>query len=108
MAVKNGMWNVITMKLCPGTMGLRHFIPLVFLLSLVFLPVMSFFIKPICLVLCIEVVLYFLLDIFFSLKISDDVKSFFFLLFLFPAFHITYGFGSIKGITKLLFSKELK
>lgn len=38
MAVKNGMWNVITMKLCPGTMGVRHFIPLVFLLSLIFCP----------------------------------------------------------------------
>ena len=32
MALKNGMWNVITMKLCPGSMGLRHFIPLMFLL----------------------------------------------------------------------------
>ena len=30
MARQNGMWNVITMKLCPGSMGLRHFIPLLF------------------------------------------------------------------------------
>jgi glycosyltransferase involved in cell wall biosynthesis len=29
MAMTNGKWNVITMKLCPGAMGLRHFIPLI-------------------------------------------------------------------------------
>lgn len=35
MAKKNGMWNVITMKLCPGAMGIRHFVPLVFVLSII-------------------------------------------------------------------------
>ena len=35
MAIKNGKWNVITMKLCPGSMGVRHFVPFVFLLSVI-------------------------------------------------------------------------
>ena len=37
MARKNGMWNVITMKLCPGSMGLRHFIPFLFVMSIILL-----------------------------------------------------------------------
>ena len=31
MAIKNGKWNVITMRLHPGSMGVRHFIPFIFL-----------------------------------------------------------------------------
>ncbi len=43
MARLNGMWNVITMKLCPGAMGLRHFIPMLFVLSVILLSILSFF-----------------------------------------------------------------
>lgn len=108
MAVKNGMWNVITMKLCPGTMGIRHFIPFAFLLSLILMPVLSIIVKPIVYLFGAELVLYVILDVYFSLKSSDDVKMFLLLIILFPIFHITYGFGSVKGIVKLIFSKEFK
>ncbi|MEF9974165.1 MAG: glycosyltransferase family 2 protein, partial [Clostridia bacterium] len=37
MAFQNGLWNPITMKLCPGSMGIRHFVPMAFVLSLVIL-----------------------------------------------------------------------
>ncbi|MDE5766902.1 MAG: glycosyltransferase family 2 protein, partial [Clostridia bacterium] len=37
MAKSNGTWNVITMKLCPGSMGIRHFIPFTFVLSIILL-----------------------------------------------------------------------
>ena len=43
MARKNGMWNVITMKLCPGSMGLRHFVPLLFVLSVIGLSALCLF-----------------------------------------------------------------
>ena len=108
MAVKNGMWNVITMKLCPGTMGIRHFIPFAFLLSLILMPVLSIIVKPIVYLFGAELVLYVILDFYFSLKSSDDIKMFLLLIILFPIFHITYGFGSVKGIVKLIFSKEFK
>ena len=108
MAVKNGMWNVITMKLCPGTMGIRHFIPFAFLLSLILMPVLSIIVKPIVYLFGAELVLYVILDVYFSLKSSDDVKMFLLLIILFPIFHITYGFGSVRGIVKLIFSKEFK
>lgn len=105
MAVKNGMWNIITMKLCPGSMGIRHFIPLIFLLSLILLPILSFInIRFFILFVC-ELILYVVLDIYYALKTSKKVKYILMVGVLFPIFHITYGFGSIRGIAKL-FKKE--
>lgn len=107
MALKNGMWNVITMKLCPGSMGLRHFIPLMFLLSIIVLPILSIFVHLFALLFAIEMCLYLLLDCYFSAKKADGIKEFLLLLILFPIFHITYGAGSLKGLLKL-FSKEYR
>lgn len=101
MAVKNGMWNVITMKLCPGSMGLRHFIPLAFLLSLILLPAAGLLITPVWYLFGAEMLLYCGLDLYFSAKQADSAKQFGLLVLLFPIFHITYGAGSVKGIAKL-------
>lgn len=107
MAVKNGMWNIITMRLCPGSMGIRHFIPLIFLLSLILLPILSFINIRFLSVFVCELILYIVLDIYFALKTSKKVKYILMVAVLFPIFHITYGFGSITGIVKLL-KKEFK
>lgn len=101
MAIKNGMWNIITMKLCPGSMGMRHFVPLCFLISIIFLPLLGILFHPMRIIFGFEMALYLILDIYFSLKQKNDTTSFFLLLFLFPLFHISYGIGSIKGILKL-------
>ena len=98
MAFQNGKWNVITMRFVPGSMGVRHFVPLVFLLSLIFL-IIGTCIWPILGVLLeLELILYLVCDAFFSLKTASGVKEFFALMFLHFIFHITYGFGSLVGI----------
>lgn len=102
MAFKNGMWNVITMKLCPGAMGLRHFIPLVFLLSLIIMPILSIVFNPIVYLFGAELFLYVILDVYFSVKQASGGIEFLTLMFLFPVFHITYGAGSVRGLFKLL------
>ena len=107
MARQNGMWNVITMKLCPGTMGLRHFIPFAFVASILGLGVLGLLHPIFWCVLGAELSLYLLLDILFSAKQASGIKEFFALLMLFLVFHIAYGCGSLIGITKL-FSKEFK
>lgn len=107
MARKNGMWNVITMKLCPGSMGLRHFIPFLFVCSILFLGTLGFIHPIFWLLLGTELLLYFSFDVLFSFRQASGVKEFFIMLILFPIFHIAYGFGSMIGITKL-FSKEFK
>ena len=107
MASQNGMWNVITMKLCPGSMGMRHFIPLAFVLSLVLLPILGFAYLPFHWLFAAEMALYFGLDVIFSAKQAESFSQFLFLLLLFPLFHVCYGLGSVKGIAKL-FSKEFR
>lgn len=107
MAVKNGMWNVITMKLCPGSMGVRHFIPLAFLLSLIILPITSIIYHPIWWLFAFEMTLYFALDCLCSAKQASGIKEFILLVLLFPVFHITYGAGSLEGVMKL-FSEEYR
>lgn len=100
-AFTTGMWNVITTKLCPGSMSIRHYIPLLFVLSLIILPILSIVLWPFGLLFLSELALYLLLDIVFSLKAADHFNEFFVLLFLFPAYHVCYGAGSILGIIKL-------
>ncbi len=107
MAKKNGMWNIITMKLCPGSMGLRHFIPFAFVLSILGLGILGLIHPVFWMLLALEMALYLLLDILFSAKQATCTKEFFVLLGLFPIFHVAYGFGSMIGITKL-FSKKFK
>ena len=107
MAKKNGMWNVITMKLCPGSMGMRHFIPFMFVASVIGLGLLGILHWIFWLLLGAEMSLYLLLDTVFSIKQASSFKEFFALLILFPIFHVAYGFGSMVGITKL-FSRKFK
>lgn len=105
MALINGRWNVITMRLCPGSMGIRHFVPLAFVLSLFVLGIGSIFIPIARWLLVLELILYLMLDIIFSIKQAGTIKEFIHLIVLFPIFHISYGLGSLKGISCLC-SKE--
>ena len=105
MALKNGMWNVITMKLCPGAMGIRHFVPMVFVLSIIGLEMLGFLSSWFWYLLIVELSMYLILDLMYSFRLTHNMKERLLLLILFPAFHISYGIGSMKGIFKL-FSKE--
>ncbi len=108
MAKKNGMWNVITMKLCPGSMGIRHFIPLTFLLSVLALAVLSIFHWFFALLLGAELLLYSIMDVFFSFRCGKSAKERLMLIILFPIFHFSYGFGSVLGLVKLCTKKYRK
>ena len=105
MARTNGRWNVITMKMCPGSMGLRHFVPLALVLSLLALGIASIFTVYAAILLGAEVALYALLDVLFSAKQAKTASEFFSLLYLFPIFHVSYGLGSLRGLFDL-FSKK--
>ena len=105
MARQNGQWNIITSKLCPGSMRLRHFIPFFFVLSLLVMPVLSLLWKPFGLLFALEMLAYVSLDILFSKKSADTLKEFFQLLYLFPLFHIAYGWGSMTGLVNIASGK---
>lgn len=106
MARQNGKWNVLTMKIMPGSMGVRHFVPLAFVLSLIVLPLLSLVLGWVKYLLIAELAAYLLLDVLFSAKAANNPREFFVLLFLFPLFHISYGVGSLEGIATLVTSKK--
>lgn len=100
----NGLWNIITWFLCPGALSVRHFVPFLFVASIIFLPLLfiltglSFF-KWLFLS---EMILYFALDFLFSIRSSyqKGIKYLPVLPFLFLMLHVSYGFGSFVGIGK--------
>lgn len=114
MAVQNGKWNILTCYLCPGSMSKRHFVPFLFVMSLIFMVI--YFSLPqryynviLNATLISELLLYIVLNICFSTIISfkSDIKHLPLLLILFPSFHIFYGIGSILGLVNLIKMKGL-
>lgn len=106
MARQNGYWNVVTMHLMPGSMGVRHFIPLVFVVSLILLPLLGFLHPLFHRLLLAELVLYFALAFAFAWRLKDNMREFALLVFLFPLFHISYGLGSLHGILDTFITKK--
>ena len=102
MARMNGKWNIITTKFCPGSMRLRHFIPFFFVLSLMGMPLLTLLWRPFGWLFALELLAYFSLDILFSARAAGSAGEFFRLLYLFPTFHIAYGWGSLTGIVSVL------
>lgn len=97
----NGKWNILTVYYTKqlNSLSLRHFIPLIFVLSLI-LPTLCALAYPLVgYVAFVSLVSYMLLLGLISLKISWNKKlNFFYLLATFLTLHISYGFGSLVGI----------
>ncbi|MBR3033200.1 MAG: glycosyltransferase family 2 protein [Clostridiales bacterium] len=108
MAQKNGMWNVITMKLCPGAMGIRHFVPMCFVLSIIGLGLLGLLHPVFWWLLLGELILYFGMALLFGLKAEGTIREKLMVFLLFPMFHVAYGFGSMKGLFMLLTPKYRK
>lgn len=108
MAFQNGKWTIIASRLCPGSMGIRHLVPLLFVLSLILLTTLSFVSTWFVYLLLSEVTLYFALALFFSLQAKRNIGTIIKLVFLFPLFHISYGCGSLCGIVKTILGVSRK
>ena len=86
--INDGIWAIYPLKFVKIPLRLRHYIPLIFILTL------PLSIWP-----------YILLSLFFSAKIAfreKDIRLFFIMPLAFGARHIGYGLGSVWGLVKLL------
>jgi GT2 family glycosyltransferase len=87
--IQDGIWTIYPFKFTKIPLRLRHYIPLIFILSL-----------P------LSIWLYIPLSLYFSAKIAWKKRSFrlFFVMpIVFAARHIGYGFGSLLGTIRLIF-----
>lgn len=97
MGLQNGNALFFTLKENPKAMSIRHFIPFLFLISLVVLPIFSIMLSNISYILLLETLLYFLLDIYYSF-FNGKPRYGLITVWLYPAFHIIYGLGSLLGL----------
>jgi glycosyltransferase involved in cell wall biosynthesis len=103
---EDGIWVIFPLKLVKIPFRLRHYIPFIFVLSLLGTGILGILL-PVFLWLFLFILgLYFSVSIYFSIKISakeKDVRFLFLLPVVFVTRHIGYGLGSIWGLMKLLF-----
>jgi len=105
----NGLWNILTVWYTRqfSSLSLRHFIPLLFLLSLILPLIAGFFWHPFWWVGVASLLVYSVAVSFISFKIARSKHlNFFYLVATFFVLHISYGWGSLVGLIKLLFIKR--
>lgn len=100
----NGKWNIFTSFITANALSLRHFIPLIFVLSLIVSSLLTIFI-PVYGSLLFALVLgtYILVSLLISVKIASTRgwKYLFIQPFTFLILHFSYGIGSLLGILQL-------
>ncbi len=100
----NGFWNILTAYYTKNlnSLSLRHFIPLIFVLSL-FLPLLlSPLVPKLIYVTLFSLSSYLLLVIIISFKLRDSSNSFIYLISSFLTLHLSYGMGSLMGIFSVI------
>lgn len=104
----NGKWNILTVYYTKmfSSLSLRHFIPLLFLLSLIVPLLLGLIWWPFALVSFASMLAYTGLLSAVSLKLTIDKNlNFIYLLITFFVLHLSYGWGSLMGIVRLPFLK---
>ncbi len=97
MGMQNGNALFRTLKVNPKAMSVRHFIPFMFLMSIILMPIISAFVPFGWFVFGAELMLYSLLNIYFSF-FNKNPRYGLVTIWLYPLFHICYGLGSLLGL----------
>ncbi|MFA8300218.1 MAG: glycosyltransferase family 2 protein [Hyphomicrobiales bacterium] len=101
----NGFWNILTVFFTGkiSSLSIRHFIPVLFLLSLI-LPLLFMVLLPeIGYLSLLSFIIYFIFIATISLKLTLKKNlSFFYLVISFLGLHISYGIGSLFALFKLI------
>jgi glycosyltransferase involved in cell wall biosynthesis len=105
----NGKWNILTVYYTKtfSSLYLRHFIPLLFLLSLIVPLSLALVWWPFAMISVASLLVYTGLLSTVSAKLAMQKNlNFFYLLATFFVLHLSYGWGSLVGILKLPFTKR--
>ncbi len=105
---KNGKWNLLTVFITRrfSSLSLRHFIPMLFILSLVVPLCLSLLFFPFIYVAFVSLLMYLLGIMYFSLTIKSNKTKFCYLFIGFMSLHFSYGIGSLIGLFNIPFIKR--
>ena len=105
-----GFWKVRVIQIHKKPASIRHLIPLMFVLFLLFGGIASIFSSLIRIGYFLTIILYLALDAMFSVKIcrKKNFSHFPYLFITFHILHISYGIGFILGVFKFYIFKSKK
>lgn len=100
---ENGLWNILTTYYTNSfrSLSLRHFIPLLYILSLIIPTLLSLCSIYFIFVSIASFALHTCLMLYFSLKEKDNNTSILNLFLSFLTLHYSYGIGSFVGLFKV-------
>lgn len=105
----NGKWNILTVFYTKqfDSLSIRHFIPLLFVLSLIIPTCLALAYTPFIFVSLLSLLAYVSLLGMISVKLSLTKKlNVFYLLTAFLVLHLSYGWGSLVGLLNIPFMKK--
>lgn len=99
-----GFWKVRVLQKHPAQMSLRHFVPPIFVFSLLSSLLIALFFPIIWYVFGLIVTLYLVANLFVSIFtcIKKGWYFFFYLPFVYSILHISYGTGFLAGLIKFV------
>ncbi|MBI4647756.1 MAG: glycosyltransferase family 2 protein [Bacteroidia bacterium] len=102
---QNGKWIFPTIYYSKrlSSLSLRHFIPLIFMLSLIIPLIFSILYFPLAFVSLLSAILYLLSVSIISFRIIKKGTGFFYIFWAFITLHFSYGIGSLVGFVKIIF-----
>ncbi len=101
---QNGKWIGITLKFAPKCFSLYHFVPLIFVLGILFSLILILFkiYIPLLFILGLYTIFNIINLIFIFIKYGFNIQ-YLLLPFIFFILHCSYGIGTLVGIFKSLF-----
>jgi len=103
--ISDGIWSIYPLKFVKIPFSLRHYLPLVFILTLLISVLLSLFLSSFMTLFIFILAIYFLFSFYFSCKIVLQERKLRYLLLMpivFATRHFGYGLGSLLGLIKLL------
>lgn len=100
---QNGLWNILTVYYTDQTssLSIRHFIPLLFVLSLIIPVLFSLIWLPFLWISAFSFLLYFSLLLIVSITLTFKKKvNLFYTFYAFTLLHLSYGLGSLMGLSR--------
>lgn len=100
---RNGKWNILTVYITKrfSSLSIRHFVPLVFVMSL-FLPLILSAFFPVMLYVSLVVFgVYFSAILYSATSMSTNGEEISHLVYGFMVLHFSYGFGMLSGLFHL-------
>lgn len=101
-----GLFKPLVNKKLGSPATIRQFFPLLFVLGLIVGGVLSCFSQFVSILYLSVISLYLLLALFFSIKNGESLKQFLFMIWTYFSIHVSYGWGYLAGIYKILTKKS--